>query len=350
MTLERLVRFSGLILGGLTGWEIAFLIPGVPAQWTTVAFLRWGVPLSVVGAVVGYAIMPFLVLRPLRAATAWIRTLPLAQLVAGSLGLMLGLLIAAVLAIPLSRLPSPFGQILPLLGTLVFGYLGTIAAVYRYPDLLELWHNRQRLGRWGEMPVLVDTSAIIDGRLADVVRTGFLRGPLLVPRFVLTELQHVADSEDPLRRNRGRRGLEILRELQEESKCEVRLLDEDARDAREVDEKLLFLARRLECPILTNDYNLNRIATLQGIEVLNINDLANAVKTVLLPGESIDIDIIQEGKEPGQGVGYLEDGTMVVVQEGRPYIGRKIRVTVTKVLQTSAGRMIFAVPAASGQK
>ncbi len=347
--LVRLARFSGLIVGAILGWQAAFLIPGVPHVWMEVEFLRWGVPLAAAGAIIGYVLTPYLVVKPARATALWIRNLPLAQLVAGSIGLAVGLLIAAVLAIPLSRLPSPFGQVLPLIGTLVLGYLGTVAFLYRYPDLLELWHSRgASLTRRSEgRPVLVDTSVIIDGRIVDIARTGFLRGPFLIPQFILSELQHIADSEDPIRRNRGRRGLDVLRRLQEEVGCEVRFVEDMVQDAREVDEKLIRLALQYRCPILTNDYNLNRIASLQGLEVLNINDLANAVKIPLLPGESVEIDIIQEGKEADQGVGYLDDGTMIVVQEGRPYIGRRIRVTVTKVLQTSAGRMIFAVPATS---
>lgn len=345
--LTRLSRLLGLILGAVLGWQAAHWVPGVPPVWTDLAFLRWGVPFAAAGALLGYLVMPYLTVEPAKALAAWVRTLPLAHLVAGSIGLALGLIIAAVLAIPLSRLPSPFGQVLPLIATVFFAYLGTVTLVYRYPDLLELWHTRGgRLGRRaGECPVLVDTSVLIDGRIADIARTGFLRGPFLVPHFVLSELQHIADADDPLRRNRGRRGLEVLRQLQEEAGCRVEFLEEDVPNARDVDEKLVLLARRYGCPILTNDYNLNRVARLQGLEVLNINDLANAVKTLLLPGESVEVDIIQEGKEPGQGVGYLEDGTMVVVQEGRPYIGQRIRVTVTKVLQTSAGRMIFATPA-----
>ncbi len=347
--LVRLARFSGFIVGGILGWQAAFLIPGVPHEWMEVEFLRWGVPFALAGALVGFVVTPYLVVKPAMATAAWIRNLPLAQLIAGSVGLAVGLLIAAILAIPLSRLPSPFGQVLPLIGTLVFGYLGTVAFLYRYPDLLDLWHSRggPLARRTGERPVLVDTSVIIDGRIVDIARTGFLRGPFLIPQFILSELQHIADSDDPLRRNRGRRGLDILRRLQEEVGCEVRFVEETVHDVREVDEKLVRLALRYQCPILTNDYNLNRIATLQGIDVLNINDLANAVKVPLLPGESVEIDIIQEGKEADQGVGYLEDGTMIVVQEGRPYIGQRIRVTVTKVLQTSAGRMIFAVPSSS---
>jgi uncharacterized protein YacL len=167
---------------------------------------------------------------------------------------------------------------------------------------------------------------------------------MLVPRFVLNELQHIADSPDALRRNRGRRGLDMLNRLKEESVVPVRITDMDVSDAREVDDKLVMLAKGLRCPVVTNDYNLNRVAQLQGVIVLNINELANAVKSVLLPGETIPVKIIQEGKELGQGVGYLDDGTMIVVEEGRPYIGQTIPVLVKKVLQKPEGRLVFAQP------
>ncbi len=191
--------------------------------------------------------------------------------------------------------------------------------------------------------ILLDTSVIIDGRIADIARTGFIPGTLLIPRFVLNELQYIADSSDSLRRQRGRRGLEVLAQLQKEpGGVPVRITDIDVEGVREVDDKLVILARQLRCPILTNDYNLNRVAELQGVRVLNVNELANAVKSALLPGETLSIRLIQEGKEPGQGVGYLDDGTMVVVENGKDYINQQVTVVVTKVLQTSAGRMIFA--------
>jgi uncharacterized protein YacL len=185
---------------------------------------------------------------------------------------------------------------------------------------------------------------IIDGRIADIAQTGFLRAPMLVPRFVLAELQYIADSPDSLRRNRGRRGLEMLNRMQKDSPVPIKIVDQDVEGVRQVDAKLVQLARQLNSPIVTNDYNLNRVAEIQGVTVLNVNELANAVRLVFLPGESMRIEIIQEGKEVGQGVGYLDDGTMIVVEEGRRYIGATLNVTVTKVLQTAAGRMIFARP------
>jgi uncharacterized protein YacL len=190
----------------------------------------------------------------------------------------------------------------------------------------------------------LDTSVIIDGRIADVSQTGFIFGTLLVPRFVLNELQHIADSADVLRRNRGRRGLDILNRLQKDARALVRITDMDVEDVREVDDKLVMLSKQLGCPVLTNDYNLNRVAELQGVAVLNINELANAVKAVFLPGEAMQVKVIQEGKEAGQGVAYLDDGTMIVVEDGRRHLNHTLNVIVTKVLQTAAGRMIFARP------
>jgi uncharacterized protein YacL len=219
--------------------------------------------------------------------------------------------------------------------------------VMRRQDIFNFVGSR-RLGRGetgdgaGSNQVLLDTSVIIDGRIADISRTGFIQGSMLVPRFVLNELQHIADSADTLRRNRGRRGLEMLNKLQKDSTVPILITDMDIEGVREVDDKLVLLAKQLRCAIVTNDYNLNRVAELQGVTVLNINELANAVRAIYLPGETLEVKVIQEGKEMGQGVGYLDDGTMVVIEDGRRDIGRTIPLMVTKVLQTAAGRMIFA--------
>jgi uncharacterized protein YacL len=192
--------------------------------------------------------------------------------------------------------------------------------------------------------LLLDTSVIIDGRISDICKTGFVRSTIMVPNFVLLELQHIADSSDPLRRNRGRRGMDVLKILQEDCPVPVRFTDMDVTQVRDVDSKLVALARDIGCPIMTNDYNLNRVAELQGVSVLNINDLANAVKAVFLPGEELSVKIVQEGRELGQGVAYLDDGTMVVVENGKDFLQDQLDVVVTKVLQTTAGRMIFARP------
>jgi uncharacterized protein YacL len=190
----------------------------------------------------------------------------------------------------------------------------------------------------------VDTSAIIDGRIADISHTGFIPGSLIIPRFVLDELQHIADSYDAVRRNRGRRGLEILTRLQKESNIPVEIPEMDLKDVKDVDSKLVKMAKIFGCALITNDFNLNRVAEFQGVQVLNINELAKAVRPVVLPGEEMEVRIIQEGKEAGQGVGFLDDGTMIVVEGGRRHINSNLDVVVTRVLQTAAGRMIFAHP------
>ena len=199
-------------------------------------------------------------------------------------------------------------------------------------------------GRSGDPHIVVDTSAIIDGRIAEIVETGFIYGTLVVPRFVLDELQHIADSSDTLRRNRGRRGLEILARMQKEPGTPVEIVEDAVPTETEVDAKLVALALVRSRVILTNDFNLNRVAELQGVRVMNINSLANAVKPAVLPGEELRVRVIQEGKEAGQGVGFLDDGTMIVVEGGARHIDKDLDVAVTRVLQTVAGRMIFAQP------
>jgi uncharacterized protein YacL len=319
----------------------------------------YAVILGLLGALVGLVLTPFVTTRPVRYFVTVLSKVSAQTLISGLIGLVSGLIIAALLSFPLSMLPEPFSQILPFVGVVIFGYLGVTVFVLRQGDIAELFVSRRQVPvseTTGETSgvtanvsntmvgrnILLDTSVIIDGRIADIARTGFLAGTLLIPRFVLNELQYIADSPDALRRQRGRRGMEVLSQLQKDSSVPVRISDIDVEGVREVDDKLVVLARQLRCPILTNDYNLNRVAELQGVAVLNVNELANAVKSVFLPGESITVNIIQEGREVGQGIAYLDDGTMVVVEDGRQRINTKTAVNVTKVLQTAAGRMIFA--------
>ncbi len=348
MSIEFIFRIIGMILFGLLGGYLGVDISKV----TTITTETGAVILGLVGALFGLVLTPFLTTRPLRRLRSLLARLDTRTLSSGLLGLTVGLVIAALLAFPLSLLPSPFGEVLPFIGVLLFAYLGIAIFVMRKNDIFSIFggrvftlsNKRDEGGEDRKRVILVDTSVIIDGRIADIAHTGFLSGELLIPRFVLDELQHIADSADGLRRQRGRRGMEILSDLQESNTIPVRISDIDVEGTREVDSKLVILARQLSCPILTNDYNLNRVAELQGVPVLNINELANAVKAVLLPGEDVDVKIIQEGKERGQGVGYLSDGTMVVVEDGKDYMNEEINAVVTKVLQTAAGRMIFARP------
>jgi uncharacterized protein YacL len=352
MTPEFMARIIGMILLAIAGLQIGAVLAdlgSVPSE----ARVPYALIFTLVGALAGLILTPWLTTRPFRTLRKRIRQVPASQLVAAVIGLIVGLTIAVLLAFPLSFLPSPFREVLPILAAIAFGSLGMYTMIARQHDIAGLLGGRLAARAAGETAgatppnerfTLLDTSVIIDGRIADISRTGFLSDTILVPRFVLNELQHIADSSDMLRRNRGRRGLDVLNKLQKDSLAPIRITDMDVEDVREVDDKLVILGKRLKCPILTNDFNLNRVAELQGVRVLNINELANAVKTVFLPGETMHVHVIQEGKEIGQGVGYLDDGTMVVVEEGRRHMNATIQVTVTKVLQTAAGRMIFARP------
>lgn len=348
MSLDFILRIIGMIVFGFVGGYLGVDL----SEITSITTETGAVIMGLVGALFGLVLTPFLTTRPLRSLRTLLSKMDTRSLSAGLLGLTVGLVIAALLSFPLSLLPSPFGQVLPFIGVMLFSYLGIAIFVMRKNDLYSLFGGRvftfagksEERDKERNRVILVDTSVIIDGRIADISKTGFLVGELLIPRFVLDELQYIADSADGLRRQRGRRGMEILSELQEANAIPVRISDIDVEGTREVDSKLVILARQLSCPILTNDYNLNRVAELQGVPVLNINELANAVKAVLLPGETVNVKIIQEGKERGQGVGYLSDGTMVVVEEGKDYMNDEISTIVTKVLQTAAGRMIFARP------
>jgi uncharacterized protein YacL len=353
MSAEIIFRVLGLIVFAIIGWQLGTIWAGT-SELTT-ASAKYILPLTAAGAALGVLVAPWLTTRPAEWARRTVRELTAVQLLAGSIGLIGGLVIAALAALPLSYLPYPFRNILPTIVALVFGYLGITVMVLRQRDIFALFRRRETGAATKELPadgdgrareevLLLDTSVIIDGRIADVVLTGFIRSPLLIPRFVLAELQYIADSPDSLRRNRGRRGLEMLNRMQKDSPVPVRVVDMDVEGIRQVDAKLVQLARQLSCPIVTNDYNLNRVAGLQGVQVLNVNDLSNAVKSVVLPGEALTIRVIQEGKEIGQGIGYLDDGTMVVIESGRRYMDSEIEVSVTKVLQTSAGRMVFATP------
>lgn len=274
---------------------------------------------------------------------------PIADLFFGVMGLIVGLLIAFLLSFPFNSIPV-VSQVLPVLLAISLGYIGFQIGFKKRDEMITLF-SRGRLGKEkragggeGGAHKILDTSVIIDGRIADICQTGFLEGTIVIPSFVLEELQHIADSSDDLKRNRGRRGLDVLNRIQKEKSVKVLIYEGDFEEVQEVDSKLIRLAKVLDGKVVTNDFNLNKVCELQGVPVLNINDLANAVKPVVLPGEELTVQVIKDGKEQGQGVAYLDDGTMIVVEGGREHIGSKIEVLVTSVLQTSAGRMIFAKP------
>ncbi|BAS29117.1 PIN/TRAM domain-containing protein [Limnochorda pilosa] len=354
MSAERVVRILLAVAGLVAGYQLGqglidhgILVGGFLRAWQVLL-----VGALLLGAV-GFWIGPLIVVG-VRAGTRWlsssVQRIPTADLLAGAVGLMSGLILAVLITLPLPREIPVVGPYLPLAITVVAGYTGLMVGVKKreeLPHLLRMPQGAERVrpGRdRGGRKKLLDTSVIIDGRIADVCSTGFLEGPLLVPRFVLEELQHIADSSDVLKRNRGRRGLEVLKRLQEQAPTMIEVIERDFDDLGEVDSKLVRLAKLLQAKIVTNDFNLNKVAELQGVGVLNVNDLANALKPVVLPGEEMLVHLIRDGKEQGQGVGYLDDGTMIVVDGGRKHIGQSIEVLVTSVLQTSAGRMIFARP------
>jgi uncharacterized protein YacL len=346
--LIRLIRLLGAALGALVG--LAFVLSeqtlfdktGSPGPIILIWVVAW--------ASVGFLLLPYLTVVPAARLIREVQAMSTAEFVAAVVGLLVGLLIALLLGLPLSALPDPFSHYLPLGVSIAFG-LGMVGlTVAKREDLVAAAQSAgffrppqaTERPRSGETQVVVDTSAIIDGRIADIVDSGFLYHRLVIPHFVLEELQRIADSSDSQRRGRGRRGLEILARLQKEGPTPVDIVDDDPTEAGDVDAKLVALARARGAAILTNDFNLNRVADLQSIRVLNINSLANALKPALLPGDPLKIKVMTEGKEPGQGVGYLDDGTMVVVEGGGRFVDRELDVMVTRVLQTVMGRMVFA--------
>lgn len=276
--------------------------------------------------------------------------IPAGEVIFGTSGAIIGLVISSLLVMPLSRY-TIWGPIISVVVNVLMAALVADIAIRKREDFLSVFDNLKKPSGGKDKkgksiskgdPKILDTSVIIDGRIFDICETGFVEGPLVIPNFVLEELRHIADSSDSLKRNRGRRGLDVLNKIQKELNIEVQIYEKDFPDIAEVDSKLLKLAQVLNGKVVTNDYNLNKVAEFQGVPVLNINELANAVKPVVLPGEEMRIQIIKDGKESGQGVAYLDDGTMIVVEGGRKHVGETIDVLVTSVLQTAAGKMIFA--------
>ncbi|MFN8634220.1 MAG: PIN domain nuclease [Chloroflexota bacterium] len=359
--IEMVLRLVGGVIAALAFAEFTRTLltptPTLLAPWPYLLTLIIATG-GVAAFVVAFGITPALTTRPFLWALDRATDMPASDFLAAAVGAVIGLLVGVLVAIPLAYLPWPLGSFLPIAASLALAYLGVTAVLTHKTDLLQLVRgSRQEHGapeapaeraerserpEHPGQPAVVDTSSIIDGRIADICQTGFVPGPLIVPRFVLRELQHIADSSDAMRRARGRRGLDILNKLQKDATVPVIIDEDDGEPGVEVDALLVLLARRLHCPIVTNDYNLNRVAGIQGVKVLNVNELANAVKSIVLPGQELNLKVIQEGKELGQGVGYLEDGTMVVIENGRRAIGSTVSVVVSRVLQTAAGRMVFA--------
>ncbi len=346
MSVEFVSRLLGMIvfalLGARLGVDTAPLI-SYPAEASGLLF-------ALVGALIGVILTPWFTIRPVRTVRQNIFELPIEVLVMTLIGVFFGLVMSLLLAYPVSLLGEPFGTILPVLFSAAGGYLGATTFSLRARELWDLLTRNSGAVRsrittnTAGRQLLLDTSVLIDGRIVEIAKTGFLGGQLIIPRFVLAELHQVADSSDMLRRNRGRRGLVKLNELQRSDMTAVKIIDDDIEQINDVDNKLVALALQMDAEIVTNDYNLNKVAHAQGVAVLNINLLANAVRTIYIPGETFPIHIIQEGRDVGQGVGYLEDGTMIVVENGKAYMDRTIDVMVTRLINRETGRMIFAVP------
>lgn len=353
---ERIIRGVLTLLGGIMGFGLYSFVEKA-LDWNFSAYLKIGVNILFV---IGFALIMFILARTIinhfHKLEESIQKIPFSDVVLGSIGLVVGLLMAFLISQIFYQIDIPyFANIISVLLYLMLGYLGAMVPLKRKDDIANMSVSFKKSGssvnkekpilknvKSKSKPKVLDTSVIIDGRIADICETGFMEGPLIIPEFVLGELQYIADSSDNLKRKRGRRGLDVLNRIQKEIDIEVIISEKDFDDIAEVDMKLLKLGKILKGKVVTNDYNLNKVAEFHGVEVLNINELANAVKPVVLPGEIMYADIIKEGKEPGQGVAYLDDGTMIVIEGGKKHLDKHAEVEVSSVLQTAAGKMIFA--------
>jgi len=372
MLLDKILRFIITVLTVVAGMMTArwistssffpsvlnseFLSMGFISSHDTITAILVYILGGLAGGAIGFFMSPFLI-KNLWKFTYWVEArlnkMPIYDVLSGALGLAIGLIISNLIGSAFMHIPI-IGNYIPGVSSIILGYLGMNIAINKREELFLMmvslpWKGKdkpkEKMSEVEQYKIL-DTSVIIDGRIADICASGFLEGALVVPVFVLDELQHIADSSDLLRRNRGRRGLDILNRMQKELGLTVQINDRDFDDIAEVDSKLVRLAQVMKGKLVTNDYNLNKVAELQGVKVLNINELSNSVKPVVLPGEEMVVYVVKDGKEFGQGIGYLDDGTMIVVDSGKKHIGDTIGVLVTSVLQTAAGRMIFAKPKA----
>lgn len=345
MTADFVSRLLGMLIFGVIGarWgSDAGGLLNLPATSSAFVF-------GLTGMLFGLVATPYITLKPIRWLRRVINEVPIERLLMALVGGLVGLLMALLLATPLSLLPEPFGSSLPGLVSVIGAYLGISTFSIRHREILDALSERLRPASraatvGGARKLILDTSVLIDGRIADVAETNFLGGTLIVPRFVMNELHRVADSSDQLRRNRGRHGLDVLKRLQRSELVSIRMVEEDFEDIAEVDDKLVALAVQLQAAVITNDYNLGQVAEVQQVQVLNINQLSKSLRSMYIPGETFAIRVIQDGKDLNQGVGYLDDGTMVVIENGRQSMDRTIDVRVTKLIERDAGRMIFAVP------
>ncbi|PPA68579.1 PIN/TRAM domain-containing protein [Jeotgalibacillus proteolyticus] len=361
--LRRIVQSCFLIIGGTLG---VILIPDLvlgPLNWDN-GLINNPYVTAILGAIIFYFLF-FWLIDYVVGFLKWFEDrlvkAPVTDLLFGTVGLIIGLIVAFLIGVAINEIQIPgVNTVAPILLTLILGYMGFQVGFTKRDELIQLFTRQNSTNKNAQdanavdlqdQPVfkrhkILDTSVIIDGRIADICQTGFLDGEIVIPQFVLGELQHIADSSDALKRNRGRRGLDILKRIQRDIPIQVTIYEGDFEEIHEVDSKLVKLAKVLNGIVVTNDFNLNKVCDLQDVQVLNINDLANAVKPVVLPGEELHVQMIKDGKEQNQGIAYLDDGTMIVVEDGKNFIGKHIDVIVTSVLQTSAGRMIFAKPKA----
>jgi len=357
-----LMQLASPLLTVLIGTEVLKIDMGLFS--ITLANLLFILVGAVIGGLIGLFLSPYFV-KKLTRFSVWVEgqlnKMPIYDVIAGAIGLAIGLIIANLLGTAFSQIPM-IGNYIPVVFSIVLGYLGVHITIKKrkeligifdfIPHFLKEYKSREvktNVVETEKVAVdpgykLLDTSVIIDGRIADICKSGFIEGILLIPVFVLEELQHIADSSDLLKRTRGRRGLDILQRIRTESSMIVEIDNRDFDDISEVDSKLVRLGQLVGAKIITNDYNLNKVSELRGVPVLNINELSNAVKPVVIPGENMKVTVVKDGKEQGQGVAYLDDGTMIVIEGGKHYMNATIDVEVTSALQTAAGRMIFAKP------
>ncbi|MGM0548882.1 MAG: PIN/TRAM domain-containing protein [Bacillota bacterium] len=356
--LKKIMRFIFGVFGGVIAYHLVDMFGFANEynfSWENVGgfFFTKQFYAVFLGALLGYFLLFYLLEKLLNFIMDFelkFKEISWKKILIAVIGLIIGLITGAIInfIFSISKIPR-FGLPLQIFINVTFIYIGFALAGHKEADLRSFLFAKKKKEK--ECPEnktgsdkILDTSVIIDGRIFDICKTGFIEGNFIIPEFVLEELQHIADSADDLKRNRGRRGLDILRQMQNDPKIKVKIINRDFEEISEVDSKLVKLAKLTSAKVLTNDYNLNKVAELQGVTVLNINELANAVKPVVLPGEEMQVKVIKEGKEEGQGVAYLDDGTMIVIEKGVKYLGDDISVLVTSILQTAAGRMIFARP------
>ncbi len=348
----KVLRYLTFVFGGLLGILLAYGL-GQVVELSLSKFVLVSVysVFAIIFGIIFYLLFP-MILKKLTVNFEDVmkksQKTPTSDIMIAIAGLIVGLIIAFLISLPISNLNFPvIGNLLSATISIfiyvVFGFIGVKVAISKKEEILKfkLFSREKSVKKGTSYPKILDTSVIIDGRIHDIIKTGFLEGPIIIAMFMVKELQYIANSEDPNRRQRGRRGLDILDRIQKEKDIEVRIVDKDYKNIKEVDHKLLKLTEDLHGRLITNDYNLNKVASLQKISILNINELALAIKPVVIQGEKLIVEVINRGKEPEQGLGYLSDGTMIVVEDGKDYIGQTIETTVTSILQTPAGKMIF---------